>query len=555
MFSAFGFFRLTPLRFLSRTAREKMYKSLCFIFLFLFLGGPSSCWGSSPDVKATLTTQLEDKLRSKILKLIIESPGGWHLIAPTLDEAQEEYSGEVQFLWEEAQNLDHLEIHWPTPIVEEVSGLKTAYYEGEMVEQENKQNFTFLLTAHLRKEKIPLILKGRLSGVLCRHGQCYPFEVPVILSPEKLPAISRIEVNTTSYTGEALYYSFWVMLGIAFLGGVILNVMPCVLPVLAMKIFSLSKSLEAPNHFRTVCLRTIFGILLSFWVLASIAYFLKEAGETVGWGAHFQEPFFVAFLALTMLLFALNLWGVFHLRTPRFLNTFLNRKEAQSGAFSDVASGFFATLLATPCSAPFLGTAVGIALTQGGMQIFFLFTVLGVGFAFPYLMGAMIPSYLVWLPRPGPWMERVKKVLGVGLFGTALWLGFVFVEEVREEAIQEEFLEGDWLPFSQERLAKFVARGRVVFVDVTARWCMTCHVNHTFVLETQEVNQLLKRYNVVRLRADWTRRNTGITVFLNRFGRAGIPFNVVFGPMVTEGIVLPELLSVKAIEKAIKNSL
>ncbi|MCP4923754.1 MAG: hypothetical protein GY915_06975 [bacterium] len=530
-----------------------MHKTLCLVFLFLFSGFFDFCQASIPRVSAVLTPKTEVIERTVPLRLTLESPLEWHLVAPTLEEAQEEYGGEIEFSWDRVENLEHLEIHWPRSTVEEVDGLKTAYYEGEvlnvMERSEPVKRFTFDLTARLKEEGAPLVLEGHLTGVLCRHGQCHPFQVPVILSTDIKPLTLESDVQT--YTNEAIHYSLWVMLGIAFLGGVILNFMPCVLPVLAMKVFGLIQGSQSPAKPRRVFLRTSLGIMLSFWLLASVAYFLKEAGETVGWGAHFQEPIFVAVLALIMFVFSLNLWGFFQLRTPQFLNVFLGTKGQNSGALGDISSGFLATLLATPCSAPFLGTAVGVALTQGGTQIFTLFTALGVGFAFPYLVGAAVPTYLVWLPKPGPWMDVLKKFLAVGLLGTAVWLGFVFVEEVREETIQEEFLEGDWIPYSEENLIKFVAQGHVVFVDVTARWCVTCHANHAFVLETEEVSQLFDRYKVVRLRADWTRRKPEITALLNRFGRAGIPFNVVFGPGATEGIPLPELLSTSAIEKAL----
>ncbi|RMH23340.1 MAG: hypothetical protein D6696_00925, partial [Acidobacteria bacterium] len=220
-----------------------------------------------------------------------------------------------------------------------------------------------------------------------------------------------------------------VMLVLALIGGLILNAMPCVLPVLSLKIFGMMKSAEqGRSHLVVGSLATTAGILASFWLLAGLTVAAKAAGATVGWGVHFQQPGFVAFLAVVMVLFALNMWGVFEIPLPRALaQAGGSGREGIPGHF---ASGLLATLMATPCSAPFLGTAVGFALAQSAATIFAVFTAVGVGLALPYLLLAAVPAAGRLLPRPGPWMVTLRGVLGFFLAAAAVWLLYVLGAQV-----------------------------------------------------------------------------------------------------------------------------
>ncbi|MGH7088988.1 MAG: protein-disulfide reductase DsbD family protein, partial [Stellaceae bacterium] len=255
----------------------------------------------------------------------------------------------------------------------------------------------------------------------------------------------------------------------------------------------------------------------------------------VGWGMQFQSPVFLAAMAAIVALFAANLLGLFEIRLPRAI------ADRLGGApLGNVATGAFATLLATPCSAPFLGTAVGFALAAGPVEIVAVFLALGVGFAAPYLVVAALPRLAFLLPRPGRWTLMVRKVLGLALAATAVWLVAVLADAA--VAPQAE-AAGIWRPFDATALGPLVHDGKVVFVDVTAEWCLTCEVNERFVLDTPEVQQKLKAAGVVAMRADWTRPNPAITDYLQRFGRYGIPFNVVYGPGAPAGVALPEILT------------
>lgn len=396
----------------------------------------------------------------------------------------------------------------------------------------------------------------------------------------------------------------WTILGLAVLGGLILNLMPCVLPVLSLKLMSvLRKSGKEAGQIRAGFLAAAAGILVSFAVLAGGAIALKLTGMQVGWGIQFQQPIFLALMVALLTLFACNLAGLFDFHLPGALGDRAARAGGQ-GLFGDFLTGAFATLLATPCSAPFLGTAVGFALSAGPGEILAVFLALGLGLALPYLAIAAVPGAVRFLPKPGRWMLWLKAVLALALVGTAVWLLTVLSALVGAEsaiavgalaataaaALATKNLPGsrlgraawpvsaalaaatvlsplafdaapadrptaqaeaiDWRPFDEAAIPGLLADGKTVLVDVTADWCVTCQWNKKTVLEAGDVADWLDRSEVVAMKADWTRPDPVIAEYLARFGRYGIPFNIVYGPDAPQGIPLPELLSADAVLSA-----
>ncbi len=379
-----------------------------------------------------------------------------------------------------------------------------------------------------------------------------------------------------------------LLLGLA--GGLILNAMPCVLPILSLKVFGLVKaSGQSRGEVRAGALATSAGIVLSFWGLAAAAVTAKSAGAAVGWGIQFQQPGFVAFLAIVVLFFSLNLWGLFEIQLPSRLATAAEKSGAREGLGGHFASGLFATLMATPCSAPFLGTALSFALAQSAATIFAIFTAVGAGLALPYLVLAVAPAAAKLLPRPGAWMDTLRGAMGFLLAGAVVWLLYVLSAQIAPErlAFFQVFLlaislglwiahrarpgamakrvgwvlalglaaasivvaarapraearsaasstSGStiaWVPFDRaeaERLA--TDEGRLVFVDITADWCVTCKVNEKLVLYTPEVTGAFERHGVVAMKADWTNRDDEIARFLAEHGRYGIPFYMLYRP-------------------------
>jgi suppressor for copper-sensitivity B len=415
-------------------------------------------------------------------------------------------------------------------------------------------------------------------------------------APDRLVGESiRVTVVTPERAGEAIvrvaagapvsdWQAMLPILALALLGGLILNAMPCVLPVLSLKLLGLVDG-------RRGLLLTAAGIVASFLGLAAILIVLKSAGVAVGWGIQFQQPLFLAAMMTVLILFACNLFGFFELRLPGFAGDLAGR---HGGHF---ATGVFATLLATPCSAPFLGTAVGFALAAGPLEIAAVFLTLGLGMSIPYLAAAAVPGIGRLMPRPGPWMVRLKQVLGLLLVGTAVWLATVLAAQAgmlaaalvglalaavaavlallpRQRGTAAAALVGaglaavlllpsppsaptaelGWRSFEREAIDRLVAEGKTVFVDVTADWCVTCQVNKKLVLDSDRVAERLGAPHVVRMRADWTRPDPAISAYLRSFGRYGIPFNAVYGPGAPSGIALPELLTGGAVDEALERA-
>ncbi|MDY0883964.1 protein-disulfide reductase DsbD family protein [Dongia soli] len=407
--------------------------------------------------------------------------------------------------------------------------------------------------------------------------------VPVTRSA-KAPQLSESDLTITVVDGEraleqkvrpsvtgiiadsdALGWTRWVrllpILAIALVGGLILNVMPCVLPVLALKLAGVADHAGADRRtIRLSFISTAAGVLAAFLLLALALVGLKAAGATIGWGIQFQQPLFLLLLILVCLTFAANLTGWFEIPLPAFIGSASETLERSgtSALGKSFLTGMLATLMATPCSAPFVGTAVGFALSRGAGDILLIFAMLGLGLALPYIVVALLPGALTWLPKPGRWMLWLKRVLALALIGSALWLGSIL-------AIQLGLLPGQqaeasrsgglaWQPFEEARIAPLVRDGKVVFVDVTAAWCVTCQANKRLVTDRPPVIDRLQRAGVVAMQADWTKPDDTIARYLADHGRYGIPFNIVYGPGAPLGIVLPELLTSDAVISALQRA-
>lgn len=418
------------------------------------------------------------------------------------------------------------------------------------------------------------------------------------------------DVASTPAATQKTPISLPLILLLGVVGGLILNAMPCVLPVLSLKIFGLVKSAgQGRSQVVVGSLATALGILISFWALALAAILARSAGAAVGWGVQFQEPTFVVVLTLIVVLFCLNLWGVFEIVLPMRVAQ-LADSGPKEGVPGHLVSGLFATLMATPCSAPFLGTAVSFALSQPASTIFAVFTAIAVGMALPYFILAAAPRTAQLLPKPGPWMDKLRVVMGFLLAAAAIWLLYVLAAQVSRERLafielsilalalfvwirhsaatrgwlKKLALVGmvammvlavtlavgaepasatpsggehsgliDWLAFDRQEAERLAAEGHLVFVDVTADWCFTCKVNERLVLETPEVAEALERHEVISMKADWTTRSDTITQYLADHGRYGIPFYLLYRPG-REPHVFSELLTKEAVISEIEQA-
>ncbi|EKP0260880.1 thioredoxin family protein [Aeromonas sobria] len=382
---------------------------------------------------------------------------------------------------------------------------------------------------------------------------------------------------------------FW-LLGAALLGGLILNLMPCVLPVLALKLGSvLQHQAREQGTVRRQFLAASAGIVASFWVLAAMSSLLRATQGEVGWGIQFQSAGFIGFMVLVTLLFCANLLGLFEIRLPSNLSTRL-ATSGGNGLGGHFLQGSFATLLATPCSAPFLGTAVAFALAAPLGQLWLIFTALGIGMSLPWLLVAALPRLALWLPKPGRWMNHLRILLGLMMLGSSLWLasllnnhlgsyatgwlmvamllgllisiiwrygmrGFTLAISLAALIGSALLLSGAfsaqgsasvdkvaWQPLSERAITDALAQNKRVFIDVTADWCVTCKANKYNVLLRDEVQQALLAPDVVALRGDWSKPNETIAAFLRQRGAAAVPFNQIYGPDLPLGATLSPLL-------------
>ena len=388
--------------------------------------------------------------------------------------------------------------------------------------------------------------------------------------------------------------AFAAILLTALGGGLILNLMPCVLPVLSIKMMSIVRHAgEGRGATRAGLVATALGVIASFLVIGLSLVALKLSGATVGWGIQFQQPWFLGGMATLTVLFAASLFEWLPIRLPGALAE--RRTGGRRGPLTEAfLTGALATLLATPCSAPLVGTAVGFALAQGPREILSVFLFLGLGMAMPYLLAALRPGLLRWLPRPGSWMVRLRQGLGLLLLGTTAWLLFVLGTATstaaaavmgavlvallaqlawtsRSDPFRTRPASGlataglaiaalgtallapatvatsrtpdGWRGFDPTAVQKLLAEGKTVVVDVTASWCLTCKVNELTTFERPAVLERLGQADIVRMRADWSRPDPAIAAFLQQYGRYGIPLDVVFTPARPAGQVLPELLT------------
>lgn len=392
----------------------------------------------------------------------------------------------------------------------------------------------------------------------------------------------------------------WRVLLLAVLGGLILNLMPCVLPVLSIKLLAaVSHGGGHASDVRAGFLATAAGIVASMLVIAAALIAVTAAGFVAGWGIQFQQPVFLAFMVVVVTLFACNLFGMFEISLPQWMSGLALSAGNGPSLGGHFLTGAFATLLATPCSAPFVGTAIGFALSREAPEILMVFAALGLGLALPYVAVAAFPRVATALPRPGPWMITLRRILGLALAATAVWLLSVIAVQIGTEGaillgammaliaavfalrhvpgsrlgrysgaavtllalaalalpvvrapdpgISSKQLQAGWQVFDMAELRRIVAGGGTVFVDVTADWCITCQVNKKLVLEQGEVAAWLAGDGVTAMRADWTRPDPAIAAYLAGFGRYGIPFNAIYGPQAPDGIALPELLTDAAV--------
>jgi thiol:disulfide interchange protein/DsbC/DsbD-like thiol-disulfide interchange protein len=476
------------------------------------------------------------------------------------------------------------------------------------------------------------ILSASGDQVLSRAGNEYLLTIPRETVDSTLPdAFEVVVVGTPSFARETTRPAIQVSIPFAraaaapsvasnaevprslifivfsaFAGGMILNLMPCVFPVISLKILGfVNQAGENPRAVWHHGLVFAAGVVVSFWLLAGALIAIRASGAGIGWGFQLQSPTALIALSLVFFTLALNLFGVFEFGLSlTSAGGAVTQKQGWSGSFF---SGFLATVIATPCTAPFMGVALGYALTQPPVVAFVVFTSLALGMAFPYLLLSRFPALLKALPRPGAWMETMKQIMGFFLLATVVWLFWVLAALVTpnsltwvvasflfaaigawslgkwdvlhkssavrwrgriaglaflaggaylgithiESAGADQAAHGEWEAFSPERVAELKAEGRPFFIDFTAKWCLTCQVNKLTVLRTDDIMQAFRDKGVTLLVADWTDENEMIAAELAKFGRQSVPVYALYNGVEAEPYLLPELLTKKIVTDAL----
>lgn len=468
------------------------------------------------------------------------------------------------------------------------------------------KSISFLAPKNLANNRYHLAINGsfdkadlvssRVRLTLRGDSQFTEVTVPVMAasSSSSLPSPSSI---------LGLFRSFmpilWIML-VAVGGGLILNIMPCVLPVLSLKLTSImSLSGQTKKIVRLRLLVGALGIITGFGLLGGMLVLLKIFGIQLGWGIQFQNPYFLAVMSFLMMLFTLTLLDVITLPIPK-----IAAGGKHKGLLGDFSSGFMATILATPCSAPLIGTAISFALAAPVGQLMLVMICMGLGLALPWLLLALFPSLILALPKPGPWLARVKPVLAIGLLLTLIWILWLFLSRsgivaslflivsllvtggllarplgrgglvglisliafgvfvpasfsigLGDKFIPKETVSlASWQKWSPARLAEARENNRIIFVDITADWCISCQFNKQFVLNNSAIIEAFEDYDILQLQGDWSSPDQQIADYLLEFGRFGIPFNALYFPGREEPVIFSELLSVGEIINALETT-
>jgi thiol:disulfide interchange protein DsbD len=429
-------------------------------------------------------------------------------------------------------------------------------------------------------------------------------QIDIPLSGTAVAAVAPPEPQPLPLAPADNALSIGTAIAFALIGGMLLNLMPCVFPVLSLKVLGFAAHGGSRAIMHRHGLAFAAGVIASFWLLAALLVVLRAAGAQLGWGFQLQSPAVIAGLAVLFFVLALNLSGLFEIGL--LLPSSLAGWGAKNPYVNDALSGVLAVVVASPCSAPFMGAALGYALTNSVGSTWVVFTVLGVGMALPYLTLAYFPAWRSRLPRPGPWMLRLRQLLAFPLYATVIWLAWILGAQLDNDAVARLAVvlllialalwawqtmraggarawgaaaaasvvaalivgwpvalgvssEGartsvaasePWQDYTPQRVAELVAGGQPVFVDFTAAWCVTCQVNKRLVLNTDAVRRAFTQGNVALVRADWTRRDPVIGAALAALGRDGVPVYVLYRPDKAP-LLLPEILSTQAVLDAI----
>ena len=569
--------------------KAALFKIILLIILPLnFAFANSSSWqgDSNQGSKVRLISSKYEK--QQLIAIHFKLQNGWKIYGP----GSENIGLPPKISFQNSQNIKNYKILWPEAI--------------DQREEIGDEIFNYSI--YQKEVIIPIIVETDDAEVTLNlsYGLCSDYCVPANMKLSiKLDGNQdkKILENINKYypilgsKAQKSSSNLLYIIMIAIIGGAILNIMPCVLPVLSIKLISIiNHSNTSTQKIRLAFASTILGIISCFIFFSAIAATIKFGGESFDWGLQFQNTYFLIFIFLTLTFFICNLLGIFEFSFSQTLSSVLNKKISKSSASNVFApnflSGILAVLLATPCSAPFLGSAITFALTQNISTIFIIFIAIGVGFSAPYFVLILAPKAVYLLPKPGSWMNNIKKIMASFLIATQVWIIYILMSSIgftwaiitaiigtlliksitfkntkaklltsavlviiaffvpvnaknySHLQVQKEISkDAVWQKFSEEKISKYVKEGKIVVVDITARWCITCKYNKFRVFNDENIIKRLKSDEIVALRGNITTPNEEIMDYLHRNNRFAIPFNIVYGPSAPNGLASKVILT------------
>jgi thiol:disulfide interchange protein len=514
-----------------------------------------------------------------LISIEINIASEWHLYA----EKEGVVGIPLSVSWRVPKGFTISQIEWPEPIKNGALGEEYYTYDNTVI------GVAELFISERFSER-EAVLIANVDWGICSETLC-------------IPGSTKLEKEIFVRIEEKSGF-LWSLFALAFLGGLILNCMPCVLPVISLKLLNL---LNLVNSKRSLILKHslmfVLGVFFAFWVLTFIFLLFRHLGESVGWGFQFQEPLFVAYLALFLLLFALSFFGLFDIGL--FCTGIGEKRRGVASLWGSFINGMLVTIVATPCTGPFLGPVLGLSMTLPSLHVFLILSAIALGVSFPYLLFGFFPSVLNYFPKPGPWIIKFKQVMGFCLLLTVIWLMWIYLNQVGSDSfigLGVSFLIaclGAWVygglglkkkrtrwisrifvcllllisfigiyfvthkyshkeiickelnSFSTEKF-KALERKRVpIFLSLTAKWCLICELNKP-VLYSDEVKDLFSHYGVSFMEGDLTNKSIELTDLLHQFGREGVPAYILINTVSEEYFILPQILTVKALSEALE---
>lgn len=473
---------------------------------------------------------------------------GWHIFSETPGEIG--LPTKVQ--WNLPQGFELGNTQWSRDKKFETDGItqygydKLAYYKASIKPSRDYRGYADF--------------SGKISWLACKD-ECVPekflfnFRLP-ITNKDLLPCDNFFEESMSSQklfmadtSQDTEQQNLIVVLLMAFLGGIILNFMPCIFPILTIKAISLAQGTINKTKSRIEAMIYTAGVVSSFLLIASLLVFLRSQGEEIGWGFQLQSPLFVVIMIVVFFLIFLMLLDIINIRNP-FANK-VGRISFARRKINAFVTGFFAVLIASPCTAPFMGIAIGYTLSQPIYIYYPVFLALSLGYALPFALVGWFPKAVhKVLPRPGKWMDTLKKVFSIPVFLTCVWLGWVLYGQMDKRPPLQDM---EWQPFDNQKVMDLVKNNQPVFIDFTAKWCITCLANKKIALQSNEFIMLAHEKKLNLFRADWTNNDAEVSKALEAYGRNSIPLYIYYDGDGINYKILPQLLTPKILTRELSS--